>query len=228
MILILFIILIGIFIWYQFIAKPKENKDFILWLDEKSEVINFKQEIKNILLQLSNQIAPCKKCLTKAHQIWDINSSITFRCCKCKRKTEFEVDSIEDIKFILDSYISLYIDFHSTNNSKIKDYLKDYLEWDFDSVRKGNSFYTVFEIESLKEIESEVLSVSQKKKTRRISQQIKNQVWNRDNGKCVECGSNEKLEFDHIIPYSKGGANTYRNIQLLCENCNRVKSDKIG
>ena len=61
-----------------------------------------------------------------------------------------------------------------------------------------------------------------------ISQDVKDRVWNRDNGKCVECGSNENLEFDHIIPFSKGGANTYRNIQLLCENCNRSKSDNIG
>lgn len=38
----------------------------------------------------------------------------------------------------------------------------------------------------------------------------------------------ENLEFDHIIPHSKGGANTYRNIQLLCEPCNRSKSAKIG
>ena len=61
-----------------------------------------------------------------------------------------------------------------------------------------------------------------------ISQDVKDRVWNRDNGKCVECGSNENLEFDHIIPVSKGGANTYRNIQLLCEPCNRSKSNKIG
>ena len=65
-------------------------------------------------------------------------------------------------------------------------------------------------------------------RSRRISQDVKDRVWNRDNGKCVECGSNENLEFDHIIPFSKGGANTYRNIQLLCEHCNRSKSDRIG
>ncbi|MBL4577671.1 MAG: HNH endonuclease [Flavobacteriales bacterium] len=63
---------------------------------------------------------------------------------------------------------------------------------------------------------------------RTISQTVKDLVWNRDGRKCVSCGSNEKLEFDHIIPFSKGGSNTYRNVQLLCEHCNRSKSDKIG
>ena len=65
-------------------------------------------------------------------------------------------------------------------------------------------------------------------KRKPIPQDVKDKVWNRDNGKCIQCGSNENLEFDHIIPLSKGGANTYRNIQLLCEHCNRSKSDNIG
>ena len=68
----------------------------------------------------------------------------------------------------------------------------------------------------------------EERKRHTISQRVKDQVWRRDGGKCVECGSNYKLEFDHIIPHSKGGANTYRNIQLLCEPCNRSKGAKIG
>jgi hypothetical protein len=61
-----------------------------------------------------------------------------------------------------------------------------------------------------------------------IPQDVANKVWNRDGGCCVKCGSNENLEFDHIIPFSKGGATTYRNLQLLCQDCNRKKSNNIG
>ena len=63
---------------------------------------------------------------------------------------------------------------------------------------------------------------------RTITKEVRDSVWRRDEGKCTQCGSNENLELDHIIPYSKGGSNSYRNIQLLCEECNRKKSDSIG
>lgn len=62
---------------------------------------------------------------------------------------------------------------------------------------------------------------------RYISSSVKIAVWRRDEGKCVQCGSKEKLEYDHIIPISKGGSNTDRNVQLLCEKCNREKHAKI-
>jgi 5-methylcytosine-specific restriction endonuclease McrA len=52
-------------------------------------------------------------------------------------------------------------------------------------------------------------------------------VWQRDKGQCVKCGSRERLEFDHIIPIAAGGSNTERNVQLLCEACNRSKGATI-
>lgn len=61
-----------------------------------------------------------------------------------------------------------------------------------------------------------------------IPNEVQITVWNRDGGKCVKCGSSINLEFDHIIPVSMGGSNTARNIQLLCERCNRSKGANIG
>lgn len=61
----------------------------------------------------------------------------------------------------------------------------------------------------------------------KIPTEVRIFVWQRDGGRCVECSSNENLEYDHIIPFAKGGANTERNLQLLCGNCNRLKSDNI-
>jgi hypothetical protein len=61
-----------------------------------------------------------------------------------------------------------------------------------------------------------------------IPQQVQMFVWQRDEGRCVKCGSQERLEYDHIIPLAKGGSNTERNIQLLCETCNRAKGSSIS
>ena len=84
-----------------------------------------------------------------------------------------------------------------------------------------NDLDTVFKLPEFSKIKADVAS-------RIISQEVKDLVWNRDNGKCAQCFSNARLEFDHIIPFSKGGSNTYRNIQLLCEQCNRKKTNHIG
>lgn len=64
-------------------------------------------------------------------------------------------------------------------------------------------------------------------KREKISESVRYLVWRRDEGKCVSCNSKVNLEFDHIIPVAEGGSNTDRNIQLLCERCNRSKGRKI-
>lgn len=63
-----------------------------------------------------------------------------------------------------------------------------------------------------------------------LSTRIK--VFERDNYTCRICGRNPtednvKLEVDHIIPFSQGGSNKIDNLQTLCFDCNRGKSDKI-
>jgi 5-methylcytosine-specific restriction endonuclease McrA len=59
--------------------------------------------------------------------------------------------------------------------------------------------------------------------SRVIPQDVKIAVSARDGGKCCQCGSTKDLHYDHVIPWSKGGANTVANIQLLCGPCNLRK-----
>lgn len=63
--------------------------------------------------------------------------------------------------------------------------------------------------------------------SRHIPQLVKQTVWLRDEGRCVNCGSVSELQFDHIIPHSKGGANTVENIQILCRSCNSSKRARV-
>lgn len=61
--------------------------------------------------------------------------------------------------------------------------------------------------------------------SRYISATTKKIVFTRDGGVCKCCGSSLELEYDHIIPFSCGGKSTVANIQLLCQKCNRSKSN---
>jgi 5-methylcytosine-specific restriction endonuclease McrA len=63
---------------------------------------------------------------------------------------------------------------------------------------------------------------------RLIPTPVKVEVWRRDRGQCVQCGSPKNLHFDHDIPFSKGGSSlTAANVRLLCAKHNLEKSDKI-
>lgn len=63
---------------------------------------------------------------------------------------------------------------------------------------------------------------------RLIPSEVKKEVWRRDQGKCVICGDNKNLHFDHDLPFSKGGTSfSAKNVRLLCMKCNLQKSDKI-
>lgn len=64
-------------------------------------------------------------------------------------------------------------------------------------------------------------------RTRSIPRDVRQRVWSKYGGRCAECGSDQYLEFDHIVPFSRGGSNTDQNVQLLCRRCNLKKLDAI-
>ena len=67
-----------------------------------------------------------------------------------------------------------------------------------------------------------------------MTSSLRERIKSRDNYACKICGlsvideRNLLLEIDHIIPLSKGGTTTERNLQTLCWKCNRSKGAKIN
>jgi len=64
-----------------------------------------------------------------------------------------------------------------------------------------------------------------KKNKSPVSKRIRKVVFERDNYKCLVCGTDKNLTLDHIIPRSKGGSNKINNLQVLCKYCNLAKGD---
>jgi len=51
-------------------------------------------------------------------------------------------------------------------------------------------------------------------------------IFKRDNYECLYCGSKKNLTIDHVIPKSKGGKNTWKNLVTCCKSCNIQKDSK--
>ncbi|MHC4883365.1 MAG: HNH endonuclease, partial [Planctomycetota bacterium] len=103
------------------------------------------------------------------------------------------------------------------------------------TTNRGKGFYGVNDAEKLEAILENLTRKynyiipenSDSVRSRHIPDDVKVEVWQRDQGKCVKCGASEYLEYDHIIPFSKGGANSVNNIQLLCRKCNLAKGAEL-
>jgi len=92
-----------------------------------------------------------------------------------------------------------------------------------------DSLYAKIIMDALVRLWKRQLVIYQEQKTHgSVPDHVKAAVFQRDGGRCQQCGyTGEYIEYDHIIPRSKGGPNTVENIQLLCRKCNLKKSDRL-
>lgn len=64
-----------------------------------------------------------------------------------------------------------------------------------------------------------------------FSWEVKERLLKETGGKCAHCGTPldryTNLTVDHFIPLNRGGTNDTENLTVLCEECNRLKSDMI-
>lgn len=69
-----------------------------------------------------------------------------------------------------------------------------------------------------------------RKHSRSIPRDVMLKVVRRDGQICQECNEpvrDDEVEFDHIIPFSKGGRSTVENLRLIHKGCNRKKSASL-
>lgn len=109
-------------------------------------------------------------------------------------------------------------------------YLQGLFDLSYDQIDKFKEYYVRLALESGADItDLDTAKVPDKYNknymlSRNPSQQVKDVVWNRDNGQCTGCGSSENIELYHVIPLSKGGSSTIRNTRLMCQACIKQKS----
>lgn len=51
-------------------------------------------------------------------------------------------------------------------------------------------------------------------------------IFKRDEFKCLYCGSENNLTIDHVMPSSRGGRNSWENLATCCKDCNGKKGNK--
>lgn len=138
-----------------------------------------------------------------------------YEAVKCYKKTKLNPDIVKVYEKIKDG-IWVYNGFFKlvdaniklNNGRKVFKFTLNMIDEEFN----GNKSVNILEIEH----------------NRLIPTNVKQQVYARDKGKCIKCGSTVNLHYDHILPFSKGGSSIdANNIQLLCQGCNLRKRDKI-
>lgn len=75
-----------------------------------------------------------------------------------------------------------------------------------------------------------ILKISNGKKRRKYSTDVRKMIYNKADGCCVLCGHKilfEDMTLDHIIPLAMNGPDEVDNLQCACEFCNGAKASAL-
>ena len=77
-------------------------------------------------------------------------------------------------------------------------------------------------------------AAGEKTQSRYIPLEIKNAVWERDQGHCAfvarngrQCSERRWIEFHHVVPFAWGGESTVENIELRCRTHNAYEGELL-
>jgi len=156
-------------------------------------------------------VQPCFRCYESEMRLLEVSPngrSIHYQCAHCKKKMHAPA-STPDAPKALEQYRTL--------TALVEQYRERTAHSETPEADLGEVIFFA---------PAALLPYEQSSRTR-IPEPVRSEVWRRDGGQCAKCGSKHNLQFDHIIPVSRGGANSVANIQLLCLACNAAKGDRV-
>ena len=190
----------GIIEWIKDWDRTRYIKDQILevqkLVDEMGEII-----IENFVTE------PCFQCFENKMVLDKVSSSgksISYSCTNCSKEMLAPALNKEAEK------IAIYWD----KIQEIAEAMPEKIDYD-----KTVTFAINFKTQ-------EAIMPYDQTFTGTIPAEVKSEVWQRDGGKCVKCGSKEQLLFDQTIPVKNGAVITARNIKIVCKSCNQGKTIK--
>lgn len=102
--------------------------------------------------------------------------------------------------------------------NKLEEEIKKLMSDPYEEIQKKAGIYEYVLDHNIKHLNLRTFNDSQKRS-----------AYEKQNGICKLCGKYceySEMQGDHIIPWSKGGKTTESNLQMLCEECNKSKSNK--
>lgn len=197
----------------ELIHSGKEMKGLMLFSDNLQKIIEVHEELNSLYSIIYSKLDVLKKFNSERLRQLGYEPIPIYQ----------QLQDIDSDKEFIDTYVVQKLKesgFYKTH-WWIKERVLTEIEYLIDTLR------ILIEPEFIPFEEKETVEPGKENTDRYVPAAVKLAVWRRDGGKCIECESKEKIEYDHIIPISKGGSNTERNIQLLCEKCNRKKGAQI-